>query len=114
LLIGLEEKLEVSSEENVLELPRLEDDSSGTDTLGNGTVFQPVSDMERVLDRKTRLQVLLQLFQLACAMVSKACFVYACARPSSSMRTQYLYQLHPDSYHLYSYETAYVVNKRCS
>ena len=55
----------------------LKDDSNGTGTLGSGDVFQPVSDMERKLDRKTRLQILLQLFQLACAMVSKAClFMY--------------------------------------
>ena len=49
----------------------LKDDSNGTGTLGSCDVLQPVSDMERKLDRKTRLQILLQLFQLACAMVSK-------------------------------------------
>ncbi len=31
---------------------------------------QPLSDVERQLDKETRLQILLRLFQLACAMVS--------------------------------------------
>ena len=49
------------------ELPKLEGDLH--DSLESEDLFRPLSDMERDLDKTSRLQVLLRLLQLACAMV---------------------------------------------
>ena len=57
----------VSPEEVVPELPKLGGDLQ--DSLASEDLFRPLSDMERDLDKTSRLQVLLRLLQLACAMV---------------------------------------------
>jgi len=68
LYIGDREQDDISPEEIVPELSKREGDD-GHDSFGSEDLCQPLSDMEREIDKTSRLQVLLQLLQLACAMV---------------------------------------------
>ena len=55
--------------ESALEEAQAERRMSPTEECESGPL-EPVSDVEREMDRETRLKILLKLLQLACAMVS--------------------------------------------